>query len=206
MYIVDFKGRLRWYHMIDGKGFKVAHFTKDSSIISILGKNDEPTAYGSEMLEINLAGDTLWHIKKGTGDFTHTIHHEVLKLSHDAFVTLYVEEKIMDLSRIGGKIQDTVKGDGIMIMNRDGKKIWQWSVFDVLDPLKDAKLLKTKNDWMHANSLNYDKDSNYIISFYNSGQIWKVDAHTGKVIWKYGKGGTVAIPKDMNLRRHMRCI
>jgi outer membrane protein assembly factor BamB len=49
---------------------------------------------------------------------------------------------------------------------------------------------------MHANSLNYDKDSNYIISFYNNGQIWKLDSHTGKIMWKYGKGGTIAMPAD----------
>ena len=41
-------------------------------------------------------------------------------------------------------------------------------MFDVLDPLKDPHLLKNKKDWMHANSFNYDHDSNYIISFYNT--------------------------------------
>ena len=51
---------------------------------------------------------------------------------------------------------------------------------------------------MHANSLNYDKDGNYLISFYNNGQIWKIDAHTGKVIWKFGKGGDVAMPAECN--------
>lgn len=62
--------------------------------------------------------------------------------------------------------------------------------------MKDPHILKTKKDWVHANSLNYDLDSNFIISFYNLGQIWKVDAHTGKVIWKVGKGGTIKLPDD----------
>jgi hypothetical protein len=64
LYMVDYKAQLRWYHMIDGTGFKVTRFTQDTSIISILGKNDEPTSYGSEILEINLLGDTLLHLKK----------------------------------------------------------------------------------------------------------------------------------------------
>jgi outer membrane protein assembly factor BamB len=51
---------------------------------------------------------------------------------------------------------------------------------------------------MHANSLNYDKDGNFIISFYNNGQIWKVNAKTGKVIWKIGKGGTMRLPANCN--------
>jgi len=197
-YIADSKGRLRWYHVVDGTGFKVAHFTQDTTIISILGKNDEPTSYGSEILEINLTGDTLLHLKKGQGDFTSTIHHEILKKNKNEIVTLFIGQRIMDLTAIGGKIKDTVNGDGILIMDRNGKKIWQWSVFDVMDPFSDKQLLKDKTDWMHANSLNYDTDSNFIVSFYNNGQIWKVNAHTGQVMWKMGKGGDIALPAECN--------
>jgi arylsulfate sulfotransferase len=192
-YIVDYKGRLRWYHTVDGTGYKVIHFTKDTSIIGILGKNDEPTSYGSEILEVNLLGDTILYLKKGQNDMKYSIHHEVLKKNNNAIVTLFVDQKIMDLSGIGGAKKDTVNGDGILIVDSTGKKLWQWSVFDVMDPLKDPQLLKTKKDWMHANSLNYDTDSNYIISFYNNGQIWKLDASSGNIIWKYGKNGTITM-------------
>jgi outer membrane protein assembly factor BamB len=104
----------------------------------------------------------------------------------------------MDLSSVGGGKQDTVGSDGIIIMDSTGKKLWQWSVFDVMDPLKDPGILKNKKDWTHANSLNFDKDGNFLISFYNNGQIWKLDAHTGKIIWKFGKGGTIAMPAECN--------
>ena len=197
-YIVDYKGNLRWYHTVEGTGFKVAHFTKDQTIISILGKNDEPTSYGSEILEINLQGDTLMHIKKGQGDLKQVIHHEILKKSANEIVTITVDQKIMDLTSIGGKKNDTINGDGILIMDKKGKQLWKWSVFDDLDPLKDKALLKTKKDWTHANSLNYDKDGNFLISFYNNGQIWKVDSKTGKVIWKLGKDGNMKMAADTN--------
>lgn len=194
-YIVDYQGNLRWYHTVEDTGFKVALFTNEQTILSILGTNDEPTSYGSEILEINLQGDTLTHIKKGQGDFKQVIHHEILKKSANEIVTLTVDQKIMDLTSIGGKKNDTINGDGILIMDKKGKQIWKWSVFDDLDPMKDKALLKTKKDWTHANSLNYDKDGNFLISFYNNGQIWKVDSKTGKVIWKLGKGGTMTMSK-----------
>ncbi|WP_035648876.1 aryl-sulfate sulfotransferase [Flavobacterium sp. ASV13] len=197
-YIVDYKGNLRWYHTVEGTGFKVAHFTKDQTILSILGTNDEPTSYGSEILEINLQGDTLTHIKKGQGDFKQTIHHEILKKSANELVTITVDQKIIDLTSIGGKKQDTINSDGILIMDKKGKQLWKWSVFDDLDPLKDKDLLKNKKDWTHANSLNYDTDGNFLISFYNNGQIWKVDSKTGKVIWKLGKGGNMKMAPDTN--------
>ncbi len=197
-YIVDYKGRLRWYHTVDGTGYKVVHFTKDTTIIGILGKNDEPTSYGSEILEVNLSGDTILYLKKGHGELKYSIHHEILKKNRNEIVTLFVDQKIIDLRGVGGVKKDTINGDGILIIDNTGKKLWKWSVFDVMDPLKDLQLLKTKKDWMHANSLNYDKDSNFIISFYNNGQIWKLDAKSGKVIWKYGKGGTIAMPAECN--------
>ncbi|WP_221452733.1 aryl-sulfate sulfotransferase [Mucilaginibacter sp. FT3.2] len=197
-YLVDYKGHIRWYHMIDRLGFKVINFTKDNTLLSILGRNDEPTSYGSEILEINLLGDTLLHLTKGQGDFKQTIHHEILKNDKGQLVTIVVDQKIMDLTSIGGLKKDTVNGDGILVMDIKGRQVYKWSVFDVMDPLKDKKLLKTKKDWMHANSLNYDTDGNYLMSFYNNGQIWKIDAKTGKVIYKFGKGGDIAMPAECN--------
>jgi len=197
-YIVDYKGNLRWYHTLEGTGFKVVHYTKEQTILSILGTNDEPTSYGSEILEINLQGDTLTHIKKGQADLKQVLHHEIIKKSENEIVALTVEQKIIDLTSIGGKKQDTINGDGILILDKKGKQLWKWSVFDDLDPFKDKDLLKTKKDWTHANSLSYDTDGNFLISFYNNGQIWKINSKTGKVIWKLGKGGTMKIAPDTN--------
>jgi arylsulfate sulfotransferase len=39
----------------------------------------------------------------------------------------------MDLTSVGGTAKDTVKSDGILVLDRKGKKVWSWSVFDVLD-------------------------------------------------------------------------
>ncbi len=195
-YIVDTKGRLRWYQTVDNIGIKVTHFTKDKTILSILGTNDDPTSYGREILEVNLKGDTVLYLKKGEGDFQYIIHHEIIKNNNNQLVTLYVDKRILDLRSVGGAAKDTVAGDGILVMNKEGKKIWQWSVFSVVDPLKDITIVKDKKDWMHANSLSFDIDGNYLVSFYNNGQIWKINSKTGEVMWKFGKGGTFAMPED----------
>jgi arylsulfate sulfotransferase len=129
------------------------------------------------------------HLVKGQGDFKQTIHHEILKNDKGQLVTCLLIKRSWTLLLLGGSKKDTVNGDGIMVMDKTGRQLYKWSVFDVMDPLKDKNLLKTKKDWMHANSLNYDIDGNYLMSFYNNGQIWKIDAKTGKVIYKFGKGG-----------------
>lgn len=195
MYIVDAKGKIVWYHTIKDAGFKVAHFTKKATVLSIAAPLSYPTSYGNEILEISLAGDTVFHLKKGEKGFDKTIHHEIFYNDLGQMVTLTLEKKVFDLSRAGGTKADTVTGDGILILDDKGNKIWHWTVFDVLDPLTDPQILKDKADWLHANSLSVDTDGNYLLSFYLSGQIWKIDAKTGKRIWTLGRGGDYAFPR-----------
>lgn len=194
MYLVNAKGQIVWYHTIKNAGFKVAHFTKRATVLSIAAPLSYPTSYGNEILEISLAGDTVFHLKKGEKGFDRTIHHEIFYNDQDQLVTLTLEKKAVDLSKAGGSKTDTVTGDGILILDRNGNTVWHWTVFDVLDPLKDPQILKDKADWLHANSLSIDTDGNYLLSFYLSGQLWKINAKTGQLIWKLGRGGDYTFP------------
>lgn len=189
LYFVNYKGEIFWYHRVDNTGFKVAQFTERQSILSILGDGTYETSYGNQILELSLTGDTLLNLIKGTNDFTQTIHHEILLTPENNIVTITVEERVMDLSAVGGNKNDTIKTDGIIVLDRTGEKLWHWTVFDVLNPLKEKNILKEKKDWMHANSLTYTPDGNYLISFYNNGQLWKLNSKTGELIWKFGNGG-----------------
>lgn len=202
LYFVNYKGEIVWYHRVDNTGFKVAHFTNKQTILSILGNAAYETSYGNQILELSLTGDTLLNLKKGDGDFKQTVHHEVILTPENNVATLSVEERILDLSAAGGSKNDTVKTDGIIVLDRKGKKLWHWTVFDVLDPLKEKNILKEKKDWMHANSLTYAPDGNFLISFYNNGQIWKVNSKTGEVIWKFGRGGDFKINGEIPEQYH----
>ena len=187
-FIIDSRGAIIWYHQVNGTGFKTAHFTNRKSILCILGDESFQTSYGNQILELSLTGDTLFN------QHTPVVHHEAILNSENNIVTISTEEKIVDLSSKGGGKKDTVKSDGIIVMDRQGKIIWKWTIFDAIDPLSDPQILKDKNDWMHANSLSIDKDGNYLLSFYNNGQIWKIDAKTKQLLWKFGKGGDFKMP------------
>ena len=152
-----------------------------------------PTSYGNEILEISLSGDTLFQLKKGEKGLDKIIHHEILQDKNGHFVTLTQEKREIDLSSKGGTTKDTVCGDGILVLDKEGNKVWSWSVFDVLNPVSDPEILKNKSDWLHANSLSITQDENYLISFYQGRQIWKVNAKTGKIMWKLGKEGNISL-------------
>ncbi|WP_109694350.1 aryl-sulfate sulfotransferase [Chitinophaga deserti] len=194
LYLLNAQGKVVWYHEVKGTGFKTAHFTDKRTFLCILGSKEYATSYGNQVLEVSLEGDTLLHLQKGQGDFTANAHHEVLLSPDDNIVMLSTVERTFDLRAKGGGMADTVKSDGILVLDRKGKKVWEWTVFDALDPLDDSLILDTRKDWMHANSLSFDKDGHYLISFYNNGQIWKLDARTGAVIWKFGREGDFSFP------------
>lgn len=202
IYMVDANGKIVWYHRVDTTGFKLAHLTERKTILSLLGDSKYETSYGNQILELSLTGDTLLNLKKGIADFKQTVHHEVLLTPEHNIATITVENKIVNLSSIGGKINDSIKTDGIIILNREGKKLWEWSVMDVIDPLTEKNILKEKKDWLHANSLSYTPDGNFLISFYNNGQVWKIDAKTGKLIWKFGRGGDFEIGSNLPEQCH----
>ena len=194
LFLLNAKGEIVWYHQVSGTGFKVARFTDQHTFLALLGGPGYETSYGDQLLEVSLTGDTLLNLKKGQGDFKQTIHHEILLNPKNQLVTLCVEERIVDLRSKGGLEKDTVKGDGILVLDRQGKQVWKWTVFDALNPLDDKNISKEKRDWMHANCIAFDTDGNYLVSFYNNGQIWKIDARTGKRLWTFGKNGDFPLP------------
>ncbi len=190
------KGEIKWYHQFN-TGVKVAHFTSDKTILAILADRQYKTSYGNELMEIGLTGDTLFHIKLGEKEFKHIAHHEILKNDKGQYTFLSVRDSVMNLASVGGKMADTIAGDGILTLDNHGRQVWKWSVFDALTPpLNTPNTAAHAKDWMHANSLCTDKEGNYYISFFNDAQIWKLSSN-GQVIWKLGKDGDVKMPDNI---------
>jgi hypothetical protein len=192
--LLDVKGNVVWSYQSTKVGFKVVRFTKNHSLLCLTGTKENESGYGNAILELSLKGDTLLYLKKGQKDFQQTIHHEILLNAKDQVVTLFRDERVLNLRSRGGSAKDTVIGDGILVLDRQGRQIWRWSVFDKLDPLQDVNILKNKKDWMHANSIAFDVDGNYLVSFYNNGQIWKINSTTGDIIWRFGNNGDFELP------------
>ena len=192
--LVDVKGNIVWSYRLLNAGFKIVRYTKNHTFLCITGTKENEIGYGNTILELSLSGDTLLYLTKGQADFQQSIHHEIFLNAKNQIVTLCREERVFDLTTKGGLETDTVFGDAIQVMDKQGRQIWKWSIFDKLNPLADENINKSKKDWMHANSIAIDTDGNYLISFYNNGQIWKINAITGNVIWKFGKDGDFMIP------------
>ncbi|RPG33919.1 MAG: hypothetical protein CBB72_008255 [Muricauda sp. TMED12] len=197
MFIIDGKGQLVSYQKNEAN-FKVSKFTHKGSLLGILSSDTLHFTNGEKIIEYNQFGSVLFEAETGKDGIEKSFHHEIDLDDNGNIMTLVYEEKIMDLSSLGGKTKDTVRGDGILVIDHNKEIVWEWSVFDVMDPLGDEKILESKKDWLHANSLFKDKQGDYYISFRNISQIWKINGRTGDIIWKLGgEDGDFEIPKDV---------
>lgn len=191
--ILNSKGNIVWYEPFK-KGVKVSHWTPRQTILCIAGSEKIPSSGGDEIIETDLQGHTLRHLQTGQGDMDEMVHHEVRTDSLQNLYALTFTTQLRNLEAVGGVANDTIHGDGIVLFDRHDKKIWHWSSLDHLDPLHEKDILKKKKDWGHANALFRLEDGNFLISFRDFSQIWKVHYPDGKVLWKLGQGGDFALP------------
>lgn len=215
--MVDGKGAIRWYWQTDDIGVRAATLTPRGTILAMLRPpmkdviDDTPKeeadslremekpirrgamgfAGGTAIAEIDLTGKQRWRINMDTvlGGKYKVIHHDVKMDNNGHIVTLVRNSKLFDMSQVGGKGMDTLGGDGILVMDTTGKKIWEWDIWDVWDIKNDPFIRQFAYDRFHINSLSFDKDGNYLVSLAIEDQIWKVNATTGKIMWKLGKNG-----------------
>lgn len=154
-----------------------------------------------QLHEITYEGDTLLKLSFGTNGYDRHLHHEIIKDDNNDILGLTHEVINIDLSRVGGKQNDTLKTNGIIKLSRTGKKLWSWAPNQVMDPIAFPEINKHKTDWGHANALMIDQDGNYLISWRDFNQIWKISSISGEILWKYG-AQFIKRPEDRFYQQH----
>ncbi len=84
-------------------------------------------------------------------------------------------------------------GTGIAEIDLNGKLLWRLD----MDKAAGGKYKIIHHDVrmdkyghiVHINCINFDTDGNYLVSVAIEDQIWKINAKTGKIMWKLGKDG-----------------
>jgi arylsulfate sulfotransferase len=191
-FAINSKGEVMWYQMSDSIITRV-YTPYEKSYLALYTKK--------EIHEITYNGDTLLKLSYGESGYDRILHHEIIKDGNNNIVAITEEILPLDLSGLGGEKFDTVRTHGIIKLSRTGEKLWSWSLDDVLDPLTYPEINRIKKDWGHANALSIDVDGNYLLSWRDFGQIWKINSESGEVIWKYG-GESIANKADKFYGQH----
>jgi hypothetical protein len=89
---------------------------------------------------------------------------------------------------LGGPASTTIYGHHLLRMDAKGTVLFDWNGWDhysIADWIEPTGV-NPPDDFDHPNSLDFDLDSNYIVSFRAMGAIDKIDRRTGAIIWQLG--------------------
>uniref|UniRef100_A0AB33JDU9 Aryl-sulfate sulfotransferase n=1 Tax=Prevotella sp. GTC17262 TaxID=3236797 RepID=A0AB33JDU9_9BACT len=205
LYLMDTKGIPVWYEKMP-EGVLVANFNKTNNcfyVLSVAPNSANPDISGGyytgdKLKVIDLFGHirfqklltTLPEMKNRHA------HHECRPLPNGNVMIVTSVTQSFDLTAQGGTKDEEVTGDGFIVLNPQGKVVYQWDCFGTLNPADDSGIMQSKKDWLHANSINTDMDGNYYMTFNTISQLWKIDAQTGKTLYRIGKNGTIKTPEE----------
>jgi hypothetical protein len=117
--------------------------------------------------------------------------HEFLITPQNTALILAYTTKTADLTSIGGPANQTVI-DGVVqeIDIKTGKVLFQWNAADHVPYSQSEQPLPASPsspwDWFHINAVKLDTDGNLLIDARNTWTSYKVDRHSGQIIWQLG--------------------
>ncbi|NOY49093.1 MAG: T9SS type A sorting domain-containing protein [Chlorobi bacterium] len=118
--------------------------------------------------------------------------HELRLWEDGSYWLMIYDDRIVDMSQIvpGGQVDAVVTGLIVQHIDDQGNVLFQWKSMDHI-PITDAdtaivNLLANGIDYVHGNALDFDYDSNLLISSRNLSEITKVDISTGNIMWRLG--------------------
>ncbi|MBS1887655.1 MAG: arylsulfotransferase family protein [Actinobacteria bacterium] len=117
--------------------------------------------------------------------------HEFLITPWNTALILAYTTATANLTSIGGPANQTVI-DGIVqeIDIKTGKVLFQWNSADHVPYSQSEQPLpaspSTPWDWFHVNAVKLDTDGNLLIDARNTWTAYKVDRHSGQVLWQLG--------------------
>jgi hypothetical protein bacD2_13663 len=203
--VVNPEGVVVWYEKMN-ENVLVATFDTNTNTFSCITGNHPDKAYTGKMLVVmDIYGNKL--LRKNVENMY--VHHDIRRLPDGRLIVIHYVPKTFDLSKYGGAINEKVWGDGYFILDMEGNVLESWDCFGELNPQDDPNIMKTvaitevldkpikyREDWLHANSINFDSEGNFYMSFNWRSELWKIDAKTGKVSYRVGKNGNVNLPTE----------
>ena len=114
--------------------------------------------------------------------------HDIIAEADGGYWLMCDETRTMDLSGVGGVAGARVTGTAAQHISATGALLLHWSPFDHFEitDVDPAERTGANVNWTHGNALDFDADGNLILSFRNLGEITKIDATTGAVLWRLG--------------------
>jgi hypothetical protein len=182
--VIDNTGRVVWYHRFaNGLGLSFAAQPVGRYVARLVTPDPSDV---EPWVELDPLGNTTRMIGCALG--LQPRFHDLLVEPDGAYWIMCDEVRTLDLTAAGGVANARVIGTAVHHISASGALLLQWSPFDHfattdVGPVTPADTLV---NWTHGNALDIDTDGNLLVSFRNLNEITKIDAATGRVIWRLG--------------------
>lgn len=186
--IFDDRGRPVWFAPLHGgveaDDFRVQSYQGKPALTWWQG-----TGFGGLTQGTDYIADASYHVIASVhaGNGLDTDGHEFLLTPQGtALVTAY-HQVPYDLSSVGGPPDGQVI-DGVVqeIDVATGRVLFEWHSLDHVPLSESYQPVESPYDYFHVNSVNLDGDGNLLISGRHTWTIYKVDRHSGQIIWRVG--------------------
>jgi len=140
-----------------------------------------------------------------------TDFHEIRFTGDGDRIIIGLDTQVIDMSQYipGGDSTAVVFVPTILKLDKRNNLIWEWKSLDhfkVTDAThEDLKFSRV--DFCHMNAIEFDTDSNLLVSNRNMDEITKIDRKTGNIIWRWGgNNNQFHLTGDTNWFSHQHAI
>jgi len=182
--VIDNTGRVVWYRRFpNGPG--LSFMAQPNGRYVARPTTPDPTDVDS-WVELDPLGDITRTLGCGLG--LQPRPHDLISERDGSYWLMCDEVRTMDLTAAGGIAEARVTGTAVQHLSAAGTLLFHWSPFDHFSITDGEPADRTgpSVNWTHGNALDLDVDGNLIVSFRNLGEITKIDAVSGAVIWRMG--------------------
>ena len=192
----DGTGRVAWYRIFAARPGEVAMQTEqlpNGDYTVYVGASTGWQPVDGRFIEFRPDGEIVRTYAAAAPYYTDS-HELLLSLAGGGVTAAHLygyELRTVDLTALGGRPDQLVAGHTLLRQTESGAAQFAWSAWDHFS-IADWMFVPpnlgsyTSIDFDHPNSLALDRDGNYIVSFASLGEITKIDAITGQVLWRLG--------------------
>jgi hypothetical protein len=181
--ILDNRGRVVWFMPVDRRGvtdFRVQRYRGKPVLTWWRGKS----ADGKRLGEYSIYDSSyrlVAHVRPGNG-IAGDMHEFLITPRNTALMTLSHRVRVKSRSVLEGALQE--------VDIKSGRVLFEWHSIDHV-PLVESYYHLPRNpdrtyDYFHINSIEVDHDGNLLVSSRNTHTVYKIDRHTGRIIWRLG--------------------
>lgn len=148
---------------------------------------DKPYKIGAVM-EVDWNGRVIWEVQRPDH------HHDGIRLRNGNVLLLCLARLPRELApKIKGGMKGTehngdIYGDYLIEMTTDGRPVWEYRIWEQLDPKIDriTAIQEPRDAWTNANGLAELPNGDIVVSFRTISTIIIIERKTGSIIWKLG--------------------